>query len=243
MYNTMKRGLFGRKNGAMGVMPGDQPDYMSGWTPPIRGQQQDDQFPQRKSPFDTAPGQGFPQQAAPKQGFISKLPGTMADIGSILDDDDNGRTMEARQERAYKEHQERAKAQAAQQAKMEQRQYDRSDYIYKDEYQRNNPDPAKPGSFEWYQTASPEEKALFDQYQPITVGTWNGPQRVPRGPAPGTVVNIKDLGGPNPSDQPAPSPSGGGDVLSRAQYEAMVQSLGPGGALNHIKKYNLRVGN
>jgi hypothetical protein len=243
MYNKMKRGLFGRKNGAMGVMPGDQPDYGMGDFPPMGGPQQQDPFPQRKGPFDTMPGQGFPQQAAPKQGFMSKLPGTMADIGSILDDDDNGQSMQFRQERAYNEQQDRAKAQAAQQAKMEQRDYDRSDYIYKDEYQRNNPDPAKPGTFEWYQTASEPERAAYDQYNPITVGTWNGPQRVPRGPAPGTVVNIKDLGGPNPSDPPAPSPSGGEDVLSRAQYEAMVQSLGAGGALNHIKKYNLRVGN
>jgi hypothetical protein len=140
MFNNMKRGLFGRKNGAMGVMPGDQPDYGlgdygTGWTPPIRGQQQRDPFQQQKSPYDTAPGQGFEQQQAPpqKQGFMSKLPGAMMDIGSILDDDDNGQSMQKREERGYNEQQARAKAQAEWQAKQEQRGYERDDWMFKEQ--------------------------------------------------------------------------------------------------------------
>tara|TARA_R110002124_G_scaffold287185_2_gene471072 strand:+ start:449 stop:1294 length:846 start_codon:yes stop_codon:yes gene_type:complete len=162
--HKMKPGLFGRLNGAMGVMPGDQPDYGMGDFPPMGGQQQGSQFPQRKGPFDTAPGQGFEQpQAAPKQGFMSKLPGTMADIGSILDDDDNGRSMQFRQDRAYQEQQALAQAQAQRQAEMEKRGYEREDYMFKQQYERDAPQYFMSGKDRvQYDPASGESNVLYD---------------------------------------------------------------------------------
>ena len=62
--------------------------------------------------------------------------------------------------------------------------------------------PPKPGGFEWYQSATPEERALYDQYNPFTVPTGAGPIRVPRQnlnanqnrPPIGTVVSAEELG-------------------------------------------------
>jgi hypothetical protein len=49
-------------------------------------------------------------------------------------------------------------------------------------------DPPKPGSFAWYQTASPEERAVYDQYNPVTAATWQGPVIIPRRAPPGGAL-------------------------------------------------------
>ncbi|MXO72868.1 hypothetical protein [Alteraurantiacibacter buctensis] len=66
-----------------------------------------------------------------------------------------------------------------QQAKTE-RDNAMQDWIARQEYERRNPDPARPGSFEWYQTADPTQRAMYDQYNPVTVSTAQGPVNVPR---------------------------------------------------------------
>ena len=251
MYNNMKRGLFGRKNGAMGVMPGDQPDYGMGDFPPMGGQQQQDPFPQRKGPFDTAPGQGFEQpQAAPKQGFMSKLPGTMADIGSILDDDDNGRSMQMRQDREYQEQQAQAQAQAAHQAKLEQRDYDSKDWMFKQQWERDNPKPANNDTvndFEWFKDLSPQDRALYQQMKPQ--------YRVD--PATGQFVQVQtsqpvadnEFGGWGDETPPAtvgvPKPNLGANgqpsVLTPQQYQAIVQTLGKQKTDDWVNQFNIRV--
>jgi hypothetical protein len=201
MFNNMKRGLFGRKNGAMGVMPGDQPDYGMGDFGPF-GQKRDP-FQQQKSPYDTAPGQGFEQQQAPpqKQGFMSKLPGAMMDIGSILNDDDNGQSMQKREERGYNEQQERAKAQAEWQAKQEQRGYERDDWMFK-EQNKTPPTNDTVNDFEWFKGLSPEDRAMYQQMKPeyrvgpdgqfYRVDTGGAPQQAPTRPVGGLIP----IGGP-----------------------------------------------
>jgi hypothetical protein len=249
MYNKMKRGLFGRKNGAMGVMPGDQPDYGMGDFPPMGGPQQQDPFPQRKGPFDTMPGQGFPQQAAPKQGFMSKLPGMMADIGSILDDDDNGRSMQARQERSYQEQQERAKAQAAQQAKMEQRDYDGKNWMFQQKWERDNPNNDTANDFNFFKGLPPEDRVLFQQMKP----------QYRFDPATGTFVQVQtsqpvadnEFGGwgDGPDTPPAtvgvPAPTLGANglpqQLTQDQYQAVVQSLGKDKTDAWARQNNIRI--
>lgn len=69
-------------------------------------------------------------------------------------------------------------------------------------------EPPKPGSFEWYQNASAQERAVYDQYNPFVVSTGQGPVAVPRGtmggsaaPQAGAIEDGYMFKGGDPSDQ------------------------------------------
>ena len=99
-YGFKRPGLFGRKPmlpAGQGIMPGDQPEY--GALPQMGGAQTD--------------------VGAKPKGMFGKIGGAMGDIGSILDDDDNGRTIELRRQR---------EAQAALAQQQDRQWYEHEDY-------------------------------------------------------------------------------------------------------------------
>lgn len=100
----------------------------------------------------------------------------------------------------------------------------------KAEFER--PDAPKPGSFEWYQTATPEQRALYDQYNPVIATTWQGPTPVPRSglgganrPAVGARVPISQLGGAPVPQQPAAQPIQGARTISQQEYARILRSM------------------
>lgn len=59
------------------------------------------------------------------------------------------------------------------------------------------PEGPKPGSFEWYQGADPAQRAQYDEYNPVTAATAQGPVRVPRSrPQVGARVEGSQIFGP-----------------------------------------------
>lgn len=120
----------------------------------------------------------------------------------------------------------------------------------------------KPGTFEWYQTASPEQRALYDQYDPVTVGTWQGPIPVPRRPPVGSTVSMDQIGpAPAATIQNTPAPQSGltdqqasaimmqaakTGMLSASDAAALGSVLGANGnsAFNQwVRENNIRIGN
>ncbi len=110
-----------------------------------------------------------------------------------------------------------------------------------------------PGSFGWYQGASDAERARYDEYNPVTVATGQGPVRVPRNrPAAGATVSREALGlpplqAPAPTMQNTPSPQlnaqGVPPVLSQAQYMAVVAARGQAETDAWMARNGVRVGN
>lgn len=107
-------------------------------------------------------------------------------------------------------------------------------------------DDPKPGSFEWYQTATPEQRAQYDAYNPVTVTTWQGPSIIPRSSLGGTptapVGKLTPIG-PTIESTPAPQLNANGmpSVLSRAQYEAVLQRMGQAETEAWARRNNIRV--
>lgn len=67
-----------------------------------------------------------------------------------------------------------------QQAAMQAQQFQNQAALIDRRAQVQAAQPAKPGSFEWYQGADAEDRALYDEYSPHVVATGAGPVRVPR---------------------------------------------------------------
>jgi hypothetical protein len=110
------------------------------------------------------------------------------------------------------------------------------------------PDVPKPGSFEWFQTATPEQRALYDQYNPVTVATGQGPVAVPRGSLggiPSAPVGRLTPIGPTMQSTPAPQVGASGmpTSVSRAQYQAIVAEMGEAETAEWARRNNIRVGN
>ena len=81
----------------------------------------------------------------------------------------------------YAPYQQEQRAMAYQQKLMEQkRANENADWQGRYDYKLANPEAPKPGSFEWYQTATPEQRALYDQYDPVIAATGAGPVPVSR---------------------------------------------------------------
>lgn len=107
------------------------------------------------------------------------------------------------------------------------------------------PQQATPGSFAWYQNASPEQRAQYDEYNPVTVATGAGPVRVPRNrPAVGTTVRMDQIGGATTSNTPAPELGANGQptTLTRQQYQAVVNSMGQQRTDEWARRNNIRIG-
>ena len=114
--------------------------------------------------------------------------------------------------------------------------------------QFERPEPAKPGSFEWYQTATPEQRALYDQYNPVTVATGQGPVAVPRssfGGVPSAPVGKLTPIGPTIRNTPAPQLGANGmpTALTRAQYQAVVNEMGAAETEAWARRHNIQVVN
>lgn len=110
------------------------------------------------------------------------------------------------------------------------------------------PDAPKPGSFEWYQTATPEQRAIYDQYNPVIATTWQGPTPIPRsrlGGVPSAPVGKLTPLGPTIQNTPAPQLNAQGNPtsLSHAQYQAIVAEMGQSQTDDYLRRYNIRVVN
>lgn len=116
------------------------------------------------------------------------------------------------------------------------------------------PDAPKPGSFEWFQTATPEQIAQFNSYSdivnPVMTTTWQGPTVIPRRPPVGAKVSISDLG-PEPQ-APAPpagpqavAPATGARRISQADYQRILRGFnGDQRRMNaYMADQNILVGN
>lgn len=126
------------------------------------------------------------------------------------------------------------------------------DWIAQQDYARANqpPDVPTPGSFEWYQTATPEARAQYDEYNPVTVATGAGPVRVPRNrPALGSTIRMDELSAPTPTRQNTPAPALGANglpsELTRQQYQALLNDSGgnAAGLNDYLARMGIRVGN
>lgn len=137
------------------------------------------------------------------------------------------RLNEQAQQRAIFE--QRAMEQAARQqaealARAEERQFDREDFVFREDYKAQNERP-KPGSFEWWNSPerTPEERAAYTQYSdivnPVMTTTWQGPQVLSRAsleanqrPMPGAIQDGYMFKGGDPADernwQPIPARRG-----------------------------------
>jgi hypothetical protein len=239
-FDMMMGGIFGKKKHRYGD-PETPVDFGNGWTPPIRGQQH--QMPDG-SMMD---GQMQPE----KQGGFFQRPGVSEGLGTFADtliklrSGVNPGIMDN-----LRHGQDRQFAEAQYQRK---RTDDYADWERQQDYARENKAPYRwesndgslmemgPNGTPVVVYKDPTSKPVM-QIDPVT-----GVMRQVQVEQPVKDEEFGGWGDDNNETPPAtsgvPKSNLGGNVLSRAQYEAMVQSLGPEGALNHIKKYNLRVGN
>jgi hypothetical protein len=118
------------------------------------------------------------------------------------------------------------------------------------------PDTPKVGSFEWFQTASPEQRQEYSRYMDVTspamTTTWQGPTIIPRAAmgggiptAPvGKLTPIDDAPAPTIMNTPAPQVGANGmpAAVNRAQYQAIVEAMGPQQAADWARRNNVRVG-
>lgn len=238
-----KKGLFGRQMPMPGAISG-----FGGGTFNMDGTQAT--LPDMQNVPTTAGGafgNPLPAQAQPKQGGMDWKGALMSALGGAADGAAQffgGQPLIAQQQQfdrfaAFREaEQQRARALelANYRAKLEMQQ------------QFAQPEAPKPGSFEWYQTATPEQRALYDQYNPVTVATGQGPVAVPRssfGGAPSAPVGRLTPIDPTIQNTPAPQLSANGmpTSLTRAQYQAIVAEMGEAETAKWARRNNIRVAN
>jgi hypothetical protein len=123
------------------------------------------------------------------------------------------------------------------------------------------PDTPKVGSFEWWSdpARTPQEKQAYGQYMdytnPAMATTWQGPTILPRsqiagmgGNVPtapvGRLTPIDDAPAPTILNTPAPQVGANGmpAAVNRAQYQAIVEAMGPQQAADWARRNNVRVG-
>lgn len=111
------------------------------------------------------------------------------------------------------------------------------------------PEAPKPGSFEWYQTATPEQQRQYDQYNPVITTTYQGPTIVPRGSlgggAPTAPVGRLTPIGPTVENTQAPQLNANGmpASLTSAQYAAVEQRMGRAETEAWARRNNIKVVN
>lgn len=101
-------------------------------------------------------------------------------------------------------------------------------------------------NFEWYESATPQQRALYDQFKPVITSTWQGPQAVPRsslGPPTAPVGKLTPI---TPTMQNTPAPqmnaSGNPTFLTPDQYRVTVEALGQERTDDWMRRNNIRIG-
>lgn len=114
----------------------------------------------------------------------------------------------------------------------------------------DKPEGPKVGSFEWFQTATPEQRAEYSRYMDVTnpamATTWQGPTIIPRsqlGGQPSAPVGRLTPIQPTIQNTPAPQVGANGmpAVLTRQQYQAVVNSMGQADTEAWVRRNNIRV--
>lgn len=110
------------------------------------------------------------------------------------------------------------------------------------------PEGPKVGSFEWFQTATPEQRAEYSRYMdvtnPVMTTTWQGPTIIPRSQgAPTAPVGRLTPIQPSIANTPAPQLGANGmpTTLTRQQYQAVVNSMGQADTEAWARRNNIRV--
>lgn len=110
------------------------------------------------------------------------------------------------------------------------------------------PDAPKLGSFEWFRTATPEQRAEYSRYMdvtnPVMTTTWQGPTIIPRSQgAPAAPVGRLTPIQPSIANAPAPQLGANGmpTTLTRQQYQAVVNSMGQADTEAWAQRNNIRV--
>lgn len=101
---------------------------------------------------------------------------------------------------------------AMQQRQQRQRQQEREDFIWKSQYERDNPKPVNNDTvndLNWYKNLSEEDRKLYHQMKPVVGYMADGTPRIinpmevgqpNRGPKPGTIEDGHEFIGGNPAD-------------------------------------------
>jgi hypothetical protein len=113
------------------------------------------------------------------------------------------------------------------------------------------PEGPKPGSFEWYSdpNRTAQERAMYDQYNPVIASTWQGPVPVSRsslgGGLPTAPVGRLTPIQPTIENTAPPQLNANGmpAQLTRDQYAAVVQRMGQAETEAWARRNNIRVVN
>lgn len=113
------------------------------------------------------------------------------------------------------------------------------------------PEAPKPGSFEWYSdpNRTAQERALYDQYNPVIASTWQGPVPVSRSTLGGGLATapVGRLTPIQPTIENTAPPqlnaNGMPAQLTRDQYAAVVQRMGQAETEAWARRNNIRVVN
>jgi hypothetical protein len=113
------------------------------------------------------------------------------------------------------------------------------------------PEAPKPGSFEWYSdpNRTAQERAMYDQYNPVIASTWQGPVPVSRsslgGGLPTAPVGRLTPIQPTIENTAPPQLNANGmpAQLTRDQYAAVVQRMGQADTEAWARRNNIRVVN
>jgi len=207
-------------------------------TPPIVAQDE----PMEQMPM----GRGLFGRSTPKKpGFFDQggagraIAGTIGDV--LLQRNDMAPTYAIGQEqRAY---------QAAQQQQAEaKRLAEREDWLYKQNWERENPKPVNNDTvrdFEWYQGLTPDERKTYHEMKPVHR---QGPDgrfyRVEVGDNSPPTRPVGKLTPITTSNTPAPQLNAQGNPtsLTPAQYQAVVNEMGQAETDNWMQRNNIRMG-
>lgn len=222
MIGAMKKGLFGRSK----MMP-DMPGVVSGFgggtfnmdgtqATPVTSMPQNENTQMTTAQRLVANPPPINEGVDWKGALISALGGAADGAGQFFGNAPLFALQQQAQQRALQQ-----QAQMAAQAQMDQakRLAGLEDYRTKKGIDQEFSTP-KVGSFEWFQTATPEQRQQYSQYMDVTspamATTWQGPTILPRsqlgaqaGPQPGTVEGGYRFKGGNPSDPSNWEPVGG----------------------------------
>lgn len=134
-----------------------------------------------------------------KQSALWKVLGTLGD--GLTGNPVYGQMQQQERQTLMQQERERQRAEDAQRAQMEERQYDRDDYLFKQDYEAKNP-PARyndtAADLALYETWTPEQRRMYHEMKP-TVST--------RADGSPFVVNPYDL--QQPTQQTATNPQTG----------------------------------